>query len=106
MIVSALITAALFYATLWLFERKHLQFDFYDAATVVVAPIIASILVAIASAFLGFGTWGSLASSLVLILVTYLCLTKILSMNAGRAVIYTIAVLFYQTVPALILTRL
>jgi hypothetical protein len=99
----ALITAAVFYAALWLFERKRLQFDFYDAATVVVAPLIASTLVTIGSAFLGFGGWGSLASFFVLIFVTYFCLTKVLGMGPRRSIIYTVAVLLLQLLPALLL---
>jgi hypothetical protein len=104
--LGALITAAVFYAALWLFERKRLQFDFYDAATVVVAPIMASFLVTIGSAFLGLGAWGALASFLVLILGTYFCLTKVLGMAAKRSAVYTVAVVLFQLVPAVLLVSL
>lgn len=97
--IWALVTIGFFYALLWVFERKRTQFDFYDVATVVVAPILASFLVTLGLGVLGLGLWAVLAGALTMIIVTFLVLTKMLTVSAGRASLYTAAVVAFQYLP-------
>lgn len=98
MIISSLITIALFYSLLWIFERHRTKFDFYDAATVAIAPVIASVLVGAGAQLLLPETWVPLTASLTLILVTYALLVTVLALPALRAVFYTTAVVTLHAV--------
>jgi len=101
--IWAIVEIAIVYSMFWLFERKRLQFDFFDVATVVVAPLIAYVLLGFGLSVLSLGIWGSAIAELTLLVLTFVLLKLVVSVTTGRAVLYSIVIYFVQMVPGILL---
>ena len=96
--ISAVLTVAFFYSLLWIFERKRIGFDFFDIATVTMAPISASFLVGFGLRDLGLEIRATVAALLILAIATYFLLTKMLTLGPRRAAAYALAVSVFQII--------
>ena len=92
--IGALITFAILYVVLYSIERTRTEVDGFSVATVAGAPVIGSVLVAIALGFLyPDPLLLAFAPLATLLIITFLLLKKLMELSTTRSIAYTTLVL-------------
>ncbi len=100
--LSGIVTFALLFALIWVFERKRRKdLDEFSIATAVVVPIIIAALILIIGGLLGFYPWSAYVAWFAELVATFLVLWKFLEIPGIRSIMYTIAVLITKVVLAI-----